>query len=184
MSLSLLIADDDPVALRVLEAVLRGAGYKPSAAANGADAWDAFLIAQPRVVISDWNMPDVDGLELCRRIRARAGADYTYFIVLTGRSGKESYLTAMEAGVDDFLTKPVDADEIKARLQVAERILRLREQLYALEGLLSVCSYCKRIRNDQGAWSSLEGYIEKRSRAEFSHGICPECYTKHVEPQL
>ena len=184
MSLSLLVADDDPVALQMLAAVLRGAGHKATLAPNGADAWDAWLISQSRVVLSDWNMPEKDGLELCRNIRARPSEAYTYFIILTSHGGKQNYLAAMDAGVDDFLTKPVDVDELKARLQVAERILRLREELNALEGLLSVCSYCKRIRNDQGGWGSLEGYIEKRSRAEFSHGICPDCYAKHVEPQL
>ncbi len=90
----------------------------------------------------------------------------------------------MDSGVDDFITKPLDPDELKARLRVAERILGLREELHALEGLLPICSYCKRIRNDQDQWSSLERYIERRSKAEFSHGICPECYRKYVEPQL
>ena len=70
------------------------------------------------------------------------------------------------------------------RLTVAERILGLREELNALEGLLPICSYCKRIRNDRDEWSSLEGYIEKRSRAEFSHGVCPDCYRKHLEPHI
>jgi DNA-binding response OmpR family regulator len=90
----------------------------------------------------------------------------------------------MDAGIDDFITKPVDADELKDRLRVAERILGLRERMYALEGLLPICSYCKRIRNDQEQWSSLEGFIERRSHAEFSHGICPDCYKLEVEPQL
>jgi len=90
----------------------------------------------------------------------------------------------MRAGADDFLTKPVDADQLGARLTVAERILGLRRELQQLEGLLPICAYCKRIRDDQENWSSLEGYIEKRSEAQFSHGICPECYAKHIQPQL
>jgi phosphoserine phosphatase RsbU/P len=105
-------------------------------------------------------------------------------MLLTASGGRDNFLAAMEAGIDDFITKPVDPAELRARLTVAERILGLREELHALEGLLPICSYCKRIRNDRDEWSSLEGYIEKRSKAEFSHGICPDCYRKHLEPQL
>jgi CheY-like chemotaxis protein len=181
---NVLIAEDDAVARLTLAAVLTGAGHQSTAVANGQDAWDAWLVSQPRVVISDWLMPGMDGLELCRRIRARRGDRYTYFMLLTSRAGKDSYLAAMDAGVDDFITKPVDPDELGARLRVAERILGLREELHALEGLLPICSYCKRIRDQQEHWSRLESYIEQRSRAEFSHGVCPDCYAKHLEPHL
>jgi phosphoserine phosphatase RsbU/P len=181
---NILVAEDDPVARNVVVALLTAAGHKVTAVENGSDAWDAWLLARSRVVISDWHMPDMDGLELCRRLRQDPADGYTYFILLTGRSGKDSYLTAMRAGVDDFVTKPVDPEELEARLQVAERILGLRGELQQLEGLLPICTYCKRIRDDKQNWSSLEGYIEKRSEAQFSHGICPECYAKHVQPQL
>src|SRR5690349_24886806 len=113
-------------------------------------------------------MPGIEGPELCRRIRDRRDVAYTYFIVITGRGGREQYLAAMDAGVDDFITKPVDAEELVARVRAAERILGLRQELHQLEGLLPICSYCKRIRGENDAWSALEGYIEKRSAAEFS----------------
>jgi CheY-like chemotaxis protein len=184
--MKILIAEDEPVSRSLLQATLKGLGHEVTAADDGLEAWGTWQIAQPRVVISDWQMPQLDGLEFCRKLRekGRGGDRYTYFILLTAASGKESRLAAMDAGIDDFLSKPVDVDELKARLRVAERILGLREELYALEGLLPICAYCKRIRNDQQQWSSLEGYIEKRSKAEFSHGICPDCYKKHVEPQF
>jgi CheY-like chemotaxis protein len=180
----ILVAEDEPVSAAVLEATLKGLGHDVTIAKNGADAWDAWLIAQSRVIISDWQMPELDGIDLCQRIRARRGDRYTYFILLTGRTGRESFLTAMDGGVDDFLTKPVDREELAARLQVASRILGLREEMHALQGLLPICMYCKRIRDDAGQYSSLERYVEQRSGAAFSHGVCPECYTKHVEPQL
>jgi len=180
----ILIAEDEPVSARLLEATLKNLGHEVTKTANGSDAWDAWLLAQPRVVISDWQMPELEGVELCRRIRERRGVRYTYFILLTARGGRESFLTAMDAGIDDFLAKPVDREELAARLTVAERILGLREELHALEGLLPICSYCKRIRDADGGYGSLERYIEQRSGAEFSHGICPECYEKHVRPQL
>lgn len=182
--MNILFAEDDPVSRAKLTAVLNAAGHKTTVVENGEDAWGAWLLAEYRVVLSDWMMPELDGLELCRRIRAHKAHHYTYFIMLTGKTGKENYLAAMQAGTDDFVTKPVDPDELHARLHVAERILGLREELNALEGLLPICSYCKRIRNERGEWSQLEGYIEKRSAAEFSHGICPDCFTRHVEPQL
>jgi DNA-binding response OmpR family regulator len=182
--MNILIAEDDPVARQTIDAILTAAGHKTTVTSNGQEAWDMWLLSQHRVVISDWMMPQVDGLEFCLRVRARHDERYTYFILLTSKSGRESYLAAMEAGVDDFIVKPVDPEELRARLQVAQRILGLREELYALEGLLPICSYCKRIRNDAGRWDSLEGYIEARSTAQFSHGICPECYDKHVEPQF
>jgi len=184
MTMQVLIAEDEAVSSQVLEAVLRAQGHEVTATADGAEAWGTWQISQPRVVISDWLMPEMDGLELCRRIRSRRQERYTYFILLTARSGKRNYLAAMDAEVDDFLTKPVDPDELSARLRVAERILGLREELHILEGLLPICSYCKRIRNDREEWGSLEAYIEKRSHAEFSHGICPDCYTRYIQPQI
>lgn len=182
--MNVLIAEDDPVALGVAKAVLTAAGHQVSVAENGELALGLWQLSDQRVIVSDWLMPELDGLELCRRVRAVLDRPYTYFILQTSRSGRESFLAAMDAGVDDFVTKPVPADELKARIRVAERIIGLREQLVTLEGLLSVCSYCKRIRNADGGWGSLERYIEKRSKAEFSHGVCPDCYEKHLKPQL
>jgi phosphoserine phosphatase RsbU/P len=179
-----LIVDDDAVSGAQLSAVARAAGYSVSAVYNGREAWDALKLSRFRVVISDWYMPGLDGVELCRRVRARRGEPYVYFILVTSRGGKQQYLTAMQAGADDFIAKPVDPDELQARLGVAERILGLRKELQQLEGLLPICSYCKKIRNEQDEWETLETYIEQRFRTAFSHSICPDCYTKHVQPQL
>lgn len=182
--MNILIADDEPVSRQVLEAVLGARGHHVTPAVDGAEAWGLWQLSQQRVVVSDWLMPGLDGLELCRRVRGAAAERYTYFILLTARSGKENFRAAMDAGIDDFLTKPVDAEELAARLGAADRILGLREELSQLEGLLPICSYCKRIRTAAGEYRSLEGYIEQRSKAEFSHGICPECYARHVQPQI
>ena len=182
--MSILLAEDDLVTRSTLAAVLSAQGHDVTAVENGSQAWGVWVLAAPRLVVADWLMPEMDGLELCRRIRATPERPYTYFILQTVRQGRDSYLEAMDAGVDDFITKPVGAPELTARLRVAERILGLREELLALEGLLSVCSYCKRMRNAKGEWGSLERYIEQHSKAEFTDGVCPECYAKHLKPQL
>lgn len=180
----ILLAEDDLVVRSTLAAILSAQGHEVTEAEDGSQAWGAWQLSAPRVVVADWQMPEMDGLELCRRIRATPGRPYTYFILQTVRHGRESYLEAMDAGIDDFITKPAGAHELVARLRVAERILGLREELLALEGLLAVCSYCKRMRNAEGGWGSLERYIEQHSNAEFSHGVCPECYEKHWKPQV
>jgi len=182
--LRLLTVEDDPVARAMISALLRAAGHDVTEATDGADAWDLMAGVRFRVVVSDWLMPRMDGLELCRRLRAPGRTDYVYFILLTGKATRADYVEAMAAGVDDFLTKPVDGVELTARLGVAQRILGLHQTVQQLEGLLPICSYCKRIRASAEVWSSLETYIEQRSAAEFSHGICPDCYAKHIEPKI
>src|SRR6058998_3874391 len=182
--MNLLLAEDDAVARLTLSAVLKGLGYEVTEAEHGGEAWANLQLGYFPIVISDWSMPEVDGPELCRRMRARPSDRYTYFILVTATGGKERYLEGMEAGADDFITKPVDIDELHARLKVADRILSLRRHVQQLEGLLPICSYCKRIRDPAEQWQSIERYVEKRSAAHFSHGICPDCYKKHVQPQL
>ncbi len=179
-----LIAEDDAVTRLTLSAALKGMGHEVTLAADGAEAWSDLQLMHIPVVISDWQMPEIDGPDLCRRIRGRRDDRYTYFILVTATGGKQRYLEGMDAGADDFITKPVDLEELRARLTVAERILGLRLHVQQLEGLLPICQYCKRIRGGDESWESIEGYVEKRSEAQFSHGICPDCYKKHVEPQV
>ena len=136
------------------------------------------------VVITDWLMPQLGGLELLARIRGANRQRYTYVIVLTALIGSESYLAGMEAGADDFLTKPVSFEDLRIRLRVAERITALQENVKLLEGLLSICMYCKGVRIAEEAWTSIESYIEARSDASFSHGVCPPCYEANVRSQL
>src|SRR5260370_33618719 len=106
-------------------------------------------------------MAEMDGPELCRRIRARPNEPYVYFILITAEGGKEQYLAGMEPGADDFVTKPVDPDELRARLTVAQRILGLRRELQQLEGLLPICAYCKPVRDDAANAGPPEGYTIK-----------------------
>lgn len=179
----ILLVEDETVAMDALRAILVAQGHEVVGAEDGVDAWEQWQLKRYRVIVADWLMPRMDGLEFCRKIRAHPGP-YTYFILETIRGDRASFFEAMEAGVDDFIAKPVIPEELVARLRVAERILGLREELLTLEGLLSICSYCKRLRDDTGKWVPLEGYVQARSTAQFSHGICPECYDKHWKPTL
>src|SRR5258705_2323204 len=182
--MQILLAEDDAVAGQTLTAILTAHGHKVTAADNGVDAWGLWQVARQRVIVSDWLMPEMDGIELCRRVRNRPPAPYTYFMMQTVRSGLANFLEAMNAGVDDFITKPIVPEELIARLNVAERILGLREELMTLEGLLAMCSYCKRIRDTNGAWTPLERYVEARSGARFSHGVCADSYEKYLRAQI
>ncbi len=178
--MKILIAEDDATSRLVLEATLQKAGHEVVATENGRHAWNACRDQFYPVLISDWKMPDLDGLQLCRAIRQAGGPSYTYIVLLTSHGGKTNYLEAMDAGADDFLTKPADEEELVAKLHVAERILGLRQHVKRLEGILSICAYCKKIRDDS-RWSQMERYVTQHSEAQFSHGICPECLAKVLE---
>jgi DNA-binding response OmpR family regulator len=127
--MNVLVADDDAVIRLLLNSALTKLGHDVCEATNGLEAWDAWHGGEFPIVVSDWMMPDIDGLEFCRRIRAERRADYTYIVLLTSRSGKTNYLEAMTAGADDFITKPFEKDALAARVRVAERIIELHASL-------------------------------------------------------
>jgi len=170
-----LIAEDDAVSSLVLAARIRKRGHEVLVAADGQEAWEIFQRERPRLVITDLMMPQVNGLELCRRIRGDEGRSYTYIILLTALSGKAVFLEGMEAGADDFVTKPLDADGLQARLHVAERTINLQREVTQLQGLLPICAYCKNIREDGDKWQPLEVYVGQKTEASFAHTLCPEC---------
>ena len=182
--MKILTAEDDKTSRFVLQKSLRKLGHAVDCAEDGKAAWKMFQQDYYHVLISDWLMPQMDGLSLCRVIRSMHRDHYTYIILLTSLEGKGNYLKGIQAGADDFITKPFDADILNARLHVAERILQLRQRVQNLEGFLPICCYCKKIRDEQGRWHTLESYIEPRSGAQFSHGICPECYVRESQIQL
>lgn len=183
--MKILAVEDDPVASAVLVQTLRRLGHEVVVAVDGEQALRILVSDPVRVVVSDWVMPDVDGLELCRRVRARLGEDYVYFILLTSQLPSEAnQREAIEAGVDDFLQKPVVSQEIWMRLRVAERILRYATQVRQLEAFLPICGYCKKVRDDQNYWQQIEGYINARTGTDFSHSVCPDCYARVIMPEL
>lgn len=182
--MKILAMEDQPVAAMHLMAVLRSLGHEAELVTDSATAWSRLAHQGFRVVVSDWRMPGIDGLGLCRMIRERGG-DYVYFILISSnRVTKENRQLALEAGVDDFLTKPVDADELGMRLHVAERILRLSAQVKQLETFIPICGYCKKIRNDRKYWQEIETFFSQQQGTKFSHGVCPDCYERELVPQM
>ncbi len=179
--MKILIAEDDPVSVKILQITLEHSNHQVVTAASGSEAWEIFDREPIRVLVSDWMMPGMDGLELCRKVRGRPKTDYTYFILLTAiNTGRDNLRQAMDAGIDDFLVKPLDREAIIMRLRVAERILEFTRQIRQLNELLPICMYCKRIRDDKDYWQQVEAYLHTHTGSNFSHGICPDCFAKEM----
>jgi len=193
----ILIAEDDLVSRRVLQKNIEMWGHEVLVAKDGLEAWKMFIENKLQMVISDWMMPQMDGLTLCRKIRAANKSDYVYIILLTAKGRKEDIIEGMNAGADDYVTKPFDREELYVRIKAGERIVSLEQQLAKqiqelqealahvkrLQGLVPICASCKKIRDDKGYWSEVESYIQEHSDAVFSHSLCPEC-AKKLYPEL
>lgn len=127
--MKILIAEDQLPTSRYLRRLLERMGHEVYEAGDGEEAWELIRRDQPPLLISDWMMPRLDGLELCRRIRSQTVEGYTYIILLSARTSREDKLKGLNAGADDFLTKPLDADELCVRLEIASRILEVHQAL-------------------------------------------------------
>ena len=160
--MKILIADDDDVTRLLLGSALTNLGHDVREATNGRAAWDAWHGGEFPFIISDWMMPDLDGLEFCRRIRAERRADYTYVVLLTSRSGKTNFLEAMDAGADDFITKPFEKDALAARVRVAERILGLHASLRSANADLER-RVCERTTELETALQAKDEFLSRAS---------------------
>jgi len=197
--MKVLVADDDPVSRLMLQALLSGWGYEVTAVADGAHAWDALQRdGTPRLVVLDWVMPGLDGVEICRRLRGRQGPEPAYVLLLTSRNATADVVAGLRSGANDYVVKPFDREELQARVQVGRTVVelqralagRVREledalaQVRQLRGLLPICCYCKKVRDDRDYWQKVEDYLGKHTGLHFSHGICPQCWERVVNPQL
>jgi DNA-binding response OmpR family regulator len=195
----LVVADDDPVTRRLLEGVLGKLGFRVVLARDGTEALEILTGDDPpALAILDWMMPGLTGIDVCRQLRLRAPSGPTYVLIVTSREQTEDLVAALDAGADDYVTKPFQIEELKARVGVGLRVATLQRRLAdrvaelehalahvtRLQGLLPICMYCKKIRNDQNYWTQVETYVSDHSGARFSHSICPECRAKHIEPEL
>jgi phosphoserine phosphatase RsbU/P len=197
--MKILIAEDDAVSRRMLEVFLARWGFQVVVATDGAEAWRVLESGDaPQLAILDWMMPVMDGIEICRRVREIRRASPAYLILLTARGGNQDIVRGLDAGADDYVTKPFNHEELRARVLVGVRVVELQASLAnrvseleraltgvkQLQGLLPICCYCKKIRDDRNYWQQVEGYISAHSEAQFSHGVCPDCYEKLVKPEL
>jgi sigma-B regulation protein RsbU (phosphoserine phosphatase) len=196
---AVLIAEDEPVSRRLLEGTLRRWGHEVLVTIDGDEAWRALQRPEaPSVAILDWMMPGIQGVEICRLVQARESPTPPYLILLTANTQRANVVEGLEAGADDYMGKPFDHDELRARLIVATRVVQLRRKLAdrvqeleaaitrvkQLHGLLPICSYCKKIRDDKNYWQRVEEYVSSHSDVQFSHGVCPQCYEQILAPQL
>jgi phosphoserine phosphatase RsbU/P len=185
------IAEDDRVTGEILARTLQRWNYATTLVGDGADAWARLHAAtEPTLAILDWMMPGMDGPEVCRRVREELPLANMYLLLVTARESRGDVVAGLDAGADDYVIKPFDPEELRARVAVGARVLALQQKLAErvaelqtalsnvkqLRGLLPICSYCKRIRGDDQYWQQVEGYIAAHSDAQFSHGICPSCY--------
>jgi two-component system OmpR family response regulator len=189
------IVEDEPAIRDNYADALRRHGYDVAAYATRDAALAAFRTRLPDLALIDIGLgddPDA-GFALTRELRARAPA--LPIIFLTARESEFDIVAGLRAGADDYITKPVDREEFEARLQVAARIVGLQQRLTdrvkeleqaltrvrQLQGLLPICAYCKRIRDDQNYWNQVETYLAEHTDVQFSHGICPSCFDRVMQ---
>lgn len=188
--MKILIAEDDDALRLILTTALESFGHDVVVTSDGAQAWKAMQGPDaPSMALLDWNMPGMAGVEVCRRIRALRAIAPPYLILLTVRKEKEDVVAALDAGANDYISKPYDFDELRARLDVGRRMLELQaalagkvrelhkalDEVRTLRGIVPICAHCKRIRDDKGFWQQVEQYVAAHSEAQFTHGFCPEC---------
>ncbi|MBT3377843.1 MAG: response regulator transcription factor [Lentisphaerae bacterium] len=197
--MKVLVADDDRITRLMLSTLLGEWGYDITEAADGNEALAVLTSADaPKLAILDWIMPGMNGIDVCREIRKKEEGRGAYLILLTmKRTERGDIVEGLDSGADDYMTKPFDPEELRARIHVGQRCIDLQQALAErvaelqqalaevrqLSGLLPICSGCKKIRDDKGYWQQVESYVTKHTGVQFSHGLCPDCFTS-VYPEF
>ena len=189
----ILVAEDDAVTRKLLESTLGRLRLDVIAVADGNAAWNALETLKgkdaPELALLDWMMPGLEGIQILRRLRTTPGFELLYVILLTSRTDKEDVAYGLAAGANDYIAKPFDPSELEARVRVGERMVKLQRSLAArvaelevalahvqrLQGLLPICSYCKKVRNEANYWEQVDSYLTSHSDVQLTHGICPTC---------
>jgi DNA-binding response OmpR family regulator len=196
---TILAADDDAVTRRALAHAIEACGWRPHVVASGEDALAELTKPNgPLVAILDWIMPGLSGVEVCERVRQVKREVQPYLIMGTVRDETREVIVGLDAGADDYMIKPIDPHELGARVRVGLRTIALQQMLCSrvadlqqalshvkeLRGLLPICAYCKRIRDDQNYWQTVEEYLLEHTDVSFSHAFCPVCIKTHIDPEL
>ena len=194
-----LIADDDLISSRILQIRLTKWGYEVTKTSNGTDALEQLSSKDaPRIAILDWMMPGIDGIEVCKRIRSLDGIEQPYIILITATATKENIVGGLNAGADDYLSKPFNDEELRARLHAGLRITQLQtalsqrvtdlefamSKMRELQGMLPICSYCKSVRDDSAYWHQVQEYISDHTHPTLAHDMCPNCHEIHLQLEI
>ena len=191
-----LVVEDDPYFQRVLQKRLTAESYQVQTAADGREGMKAIVAWEPDLVISDWMMPEVDGLELCQSVKTGLRESAPYFILLTAKGELSDRLLGLETGADDYLVKPCDQAELLARVRAGLRIVLLTRELretiselletrnelgapqngHSLREISAVCASCRQVQTAGDRWQELEPFLASRGRADLVPGLCPECH--------
>ena len=171
----ILAVDDTRSDRELLVQILEPQGYEVAQATEGDQALALAAGIQPVLILLDVRMPGLNGLEVCRRLKADPATQAIPVIFLTGQSTGDQILEGFKAGAMDYVTKPFRVLELLARVHVHVELWRARQEVRTLRGILPTCSHCKKIRDEHGDWLAIESYISQRSEAQFSHGLCPDC---------
>ncbi|MEO1084669.1 MAG: ATP-binding protein [Acidobacteriota bacterium] len=177
----ILTIDDEPVNQQVLKNHLVHHGHRVVSASSGPEALDLMARESVDLVLLDIMMPRMSGYEVCRRIRAEHSREDLPVIFLSAKNRAADRVAGFEEGGNDYLAKPIAKPELLKRVDTQLELLRSHrtqaEELKILRGLLTICSGCKRIRDDERGWGPLEAFIDRHSEASFTHGLCPSCVT-------
>jgi len=192
--MKVLVAEDDLVSQQVLVTVLSNWGYEVEAVDDGQKAWQILQKEdRPMLAILDWMMPEMSGVDVCRHLRTIDTGTPTYVIMLTALTTKDHIVEGLDAGANDYVAKPFDMAELRARLQVGQRVIDLQTALsdrvkelqdalshvQILQGILPICMHCHKIRDDKETWLRIENYLVEHADVQFSHGICSDCMEEH-----
>ncbi len=185
-----LVAEDDERSRNGLVRLLQRDGYDVSVASDGQGAIDILLAPNPpQIALLDWEMPRLDGIHVCWAVRSIPANPYTYIIMVTAKAEASDALAAFAAGVDDFLSKPMDSLQLLARLRCGERVLGLEkrcaeriaelrtalDEVSKLRRLLPICKYCNKVRDNNNCWHESSDYICENQAHDFSDVICQDC---------
>ena len=170
-----LIVDDNPQNIKVLGNIIGKAGYDVAVAMKGKDALQLLETDLPDLILLDIMMPEMDGYELCSRIKANEKTREIPVIFLTAKRETDDLVRAFNVGAVDYVTKPFNATELLMRVRTHVELKQAREEIRTLKGIIPICANCKKIRDDKGFWNQVETYISNRTDAKFSHGLCPAC---------
>lgn len=188
--MKLLIAEDEYTTRLTVQVVLEQWGFRVDSVEEGEAAWELLQKPDgPQIAILDWEMPGINGLELCHKVKMLERETPVYVIMLTGRDARNDILKGFDAGADDYITKPFDENELRARVRVAERLVSIQEELAIsnnelrtvlnhvemLQANLPVCTSCLKLQQDDGSWHTFQEAVEQKRDPRFQYTVCPNC---------